>query len=76
MGRKNAERYQQQIQACSRARNAALRRLIALHKEEYERIYKEEANREGITTQAERRKKKIQRLRDEINQLENGGQSL
>jgi len=55
--------------ASSEARNAALRRLVAAHPDEYRTLYNEEAVKRGVTPAAILRARRITRLQGELREL-------
>jgi hypothetical protein len=64
------EKHKAQVRAGTQARRLAIARLIALHKKEYDQIYAEEAAKLGITPMKMRRQAKIERLKQELADLE------
>ena len=73
MASRKDEKYRQQIRNAIKAKDTAIKRLIELHRDEFDRIHAEEAEKLGVTPQAQRRKAKIERLKEQVAKLE--GQS-
>ena len=55
--------------AYNRARSIAIRRLIALHREEFDVIYAEEAAKQGVRSLQVIRKQRVEKLQEEIRRL-------
>ncbi len=67
------EKHRDQVKAGNKARAAALKRLVQLHRGDYDRIYAEEATKLGISPAATRRRARIERLKQELSELEGDG---
>ena len=69
-GRKDQAKYLDQMKRASQARHAAVRRLVANHREEFQRLYDEEAAKVGVISALKRRASKIVRLKKQLSELE------
>lgn len=55
--------------AGAQARYAAIQRLIALHKDEFNRLYNEEAENRGVRTRSSTKAARIAKLEAALNEL-------
>lgn len=60
----------QQIRNACRAREAAIKKLIENHRDEFTAIHEVEAKKRGVIPYSVRRRRKIAELRDQIKKLE------
>lgn len=69
------KRHANRMQAANGARAAAMRRLIAKHRGDWEKFYAEEAKARGVTPSFVNRPEKIRKLKEQLAKLEalNGG---
>lgn len=65
-----AKKTSQAARNGAQARTAAVRRLIETHREEFSKMYREEAEKRGVRTRVASRQAKIEKLKAELAALE------
>ena len=63
-------KHRDQVNRARKARYLAIERLIKAHQKEFDAIYEEEAAKAGVTPHSVMRKRKAQKLREQLAQLE------
>jgi uncharacterized sporulation protein YeaH/YhbH (DUF444 family) len=70
VNRKDPAKHREQVRSANRARYRAVKRLIAAHAAEFDALYAEEAEVEGVSPKPISHEHKIEELRKEITELE------